>query len=326
MLCWLGGLVVLALGASAAHAAFSIVDHDCDPPPTFENCDTLHLGDTNDNVMVVEPAATAGKVKFTEASPGGTIDTFDGGEDFEECQTTSATTAECPIAKGTGVSLVNGSSGNDTVDLKPGATGIGRVHGQAGNDTLNLQDGNIQTQIDCGADTDVANLDPNDAVPVGCETVNRGTGGGGTGGGTGGGGTGGGGGGGGSTTPSDTAGPTVSIAGANQTRTATASGIFSVALGPFSENVTGVIGIRSNAPVSTSQRRRKAVLRLGSKPFQARAGQRVTVRFKLTRKNRRILAKRRRIAMRATVTARDSLGNATTRVYRFTLKAPRKRR
>jgi uncharacterized membrane protein YgcG len=325
--CTAGLIGLLAFGASAAQAALSVVDHDCEPDPTFENCDTAHLGDGNDNVMVVEPAATAGKVKFTEASPEGMIVTFDGGAPFEECEETSGNTAECPLAKGTGVSQVRGSSGNDTVDLKPGATGLGSVLGQGGNDTLNLQDGNVQSQIDCGDGADVANLDSNDAAPVGCETVNRTGGGGGSGGGGSGGGGTGGGGGGGSATPADTTGPAVVVAGSNKTRTATRSGVFGFGLGPFSEDVTGVVAIKSSAPVNATQRRRrKVVVNLGSKAFQARAGQRVTVRFKLSRKNRRLLARRKRIRMTARVTARDKLGNAATRSYRFTLKAPKRKR
>ena len=65
----------------------------------------------------------------------------------------------------------------------------------------------------------------------------------------------------------------------------------------------------------------RRVLKLGPRSFEAKAGQRVVVGFRLSRKGRRLLVKRRRIRMVATVTARDTLGNATTRISAFTLRA-----
>jgi len=48
---------------------------------------------------------------------------------------------------------------------------------------------------------------------------------------------------------------------------------------------------------------------LGSGALTAPAGKQVTVRFKLSRKHRKILAKRKKIRMTATIVARDKAGN-----------------
>jgi hypothetical protein len=131
-------------------------------------------------------------------------------------------------------------------------------------------------------------------------------------------------------TPSDTTGPIVALPASNKTITASKIGSFGFGVGPFAEDTTGVVAIKS-APLSASAAQpgtkpKKLVLKLGTKPFQAKAGQKLVLKFKLSRKNLRLLVGRRKIRLVARVTARDKLGNATTRTFKFTLKSPTKRR
>jgi hypothetical protein len=116
----------------------------------------------------------------------------------------------------------------------------------------------------------------------------------------------------------DTTGPTLVIPSGQKTLIEKA-GKFSFAVGPFTEATTGEVAIRSRGA------KKKGRLRLGTRTFQATAGQKVAVAFKLSRKQRKVLAKRRKIPMVATVTARDAAGNATTKKVNFTLKAKKKR-
>ncbi len=115
----------------------------------------------------------------------------------------------------------------------------------------------------------------------------------------------------------DTTGPTLVIPSA-KTLTEKA-GKFSFAVGPFTEATTGEVAIQSRGA------KKKGRLKLGKRTFQATAGQKVAVAFKLSRKQRKLLAKRKKIPMVATVTARDAAGNATTRKVNFTLKAKKKK-
>ena len=214
----------------------------------------------------------------------------------------------------------------------------------AGNDTIDVSgDVGSEDTAMCGDGTDTLAKDADDTA-TDCETTNDGGGtpggGGGTPGGGGGGTTGGGtttggttsGGGtttGGGTPPAaapDTTGPAI-VASGNSTLTASNSGGFGFGLGPFAEDATGSVAIKS-APVSASRAgaaAKKVVLNLGRKSFTAAAGKKVTVRFKLSAKHRKILAKRKKIRMTATIVAQDKAGNATTKKVSFTLKAPRKR-
>jgi hypothetical protein len=80
---------------------------------------------------------------------------------------------------------IHGGGGDDTID---GGDGADSVFGDAGNDDLFMEDTVVDTAIDCGTDTDTAELDDFDPAPSGCETVFRPSGTTGGGGGTGGGG------------------------------------------------------------------------------------------------------------------------------------------
>jgi hypothetical protein len=98
---------------------------------------------------------------------------------------------------------------------------------------------------------------------------------------------------------------------------------FAFTVGPFSEPVTGTVALVSNAIRSGGK---KTKLKLAAEAFTAAPGKAVKVAFKLTKKQRELLAKARRVKMTATVIARDVLGNATSRKYNFQLKAARRRK
>ena len=149
------------------------------------------------------------------------------------------------------------------------------------------------------------------------------TGGGGSGGTGGSGGAGGSGGtaGGGATPPADTTGP--AIPGAASAKAVTESkGRFAFAVGPFGETVTGTVSIVSK-PIKSRGKTTK--ITLAAKKFTAAAGKTVKVAFKLSRKQRQLLAKVRKVTLTATVVARDALGNSSSRKVSFQLKAARKR-
>jgi hypothetical protein len=229
-------------------------------------------------------------------------------------------------------SVVTGE-GPDRVTGNPATNAI-RTEG--GDDTVTVSgDPGSADSVRCGADADTLTKDVND-VAVDCESVVLDDGGGDPGGGdpggggggdpgggvgdpgSGGGQTGGGAAGGGGpaqATPSDTTGPIVAVPSSNRAIAVARSGRFGFRVGPFAEDVTGVIAAR---PRKRATRRR---LKLGPRSFVAKVGERPVVGFRLLRKGRLLLANRRRIRMVATVTAWDTLGNATTKTFAFTLRA-----
>ena len=58
---------------------------------------------------------------------------------------------------------------------------------------------------------------------------------------------------------------------------------------------------------------------LGSARFTAAKGRAVVVRIKLSTKAKKALAKRHKLKTQATITVRDTIGNASTKVLRFAL-------
>ena len=96
-------------------------------------------------------------------------------------------------------------------------------------------------------------------------------------------------------------------------------------IGPFTEDVTGTIRIKSVAlRGSAAAKARRLRIALGPKPFTAQAGQPLKVKFKLSRKVARAAKGLGRVKLKATITATDSAGNTTTRTIKITLKARRR--
>ncbi|HEX8101755.1 MAG TPA: MXAN_6640 family putative metalloprotease [Solirubrobacteraceae bacterium] len=123
--------------------------------------------------------------------------------------------------------------------------------------------------------------------------------------------------------PADVTGPVVKIPSRNRSLRASSRGLVRFGLGPVSEAVRGVVSLRTAARVKVGGRRR--VLVFGSRTFRALAGGRTTAKIRLGRTARRLLGARRKLRLTATVTARDAAGNLTTKTYRFTLRAPKRR-
>ncbi|KKL09760.1 hypothetical protein LCGC14_2562640, partial [marine sediment metagenome] len=97
---------------------------------------------------------------------------------------------------------------------------------------------------------------------------------------------------------------------------------------------TGKVTLKSRGKVRVStsglgtarKRARKRKVTLGSKSFRIAGGKSAVVKVRLSKKNRRLLRKLRRIRARATVKASDTAGNARTRAKNVTLKAAKKRK
>jgi hypothetical protein len=117
--------------------------------------------------------------------------------------------------------------------------------------------------------------------------------------------------------PADTTGPTIPAVSSPKL----AGRRLRLRVGPFPENVTGTVALKSRALKSAPGGARRVRIALGPKPFQAAADKPVTVSFGLSRKQVATIKRLGRLKLTATVTARDSLGNATTRKLTTSLKA-----
>jgi hypothetical protein len=228
----------------------------------------------------------------------------------------------------------------DGADQVTGSPATNQIFTAGGGDSVNVSgDPGRADSVDCGTEADTVTTDSDD-VQGGCEVAIDGAGGGGggpgggdpgdgatEGGGSVGGTTGGIGAGGGlavglaagsgaaQSTASDTTGPTIVVPSRNRAIAVSRGGRFRFRVGPFAEDVTGVVAARAR------RRATRRALKLAPRSFEAKAGQRPIVRFGLSPRGRRLLATRGRIRMVATVTARDALGNATTKTFAFTLRA-----
>lgn len=105
-----------------------------------------------------------------------------------------------------------------------------------------------------------------------------------------------------------------------QTIVASTTGAFDVVCGrTFRSGVSGTCAARSTAALPAGGR----LITLRAKAFQARSGRPIRVRHRLTLRQLKLLSARRRLAMRATVTAQDARGNTGQAAFDFTLRAPR---
>lgn len=110
----------------------------------------------------------------------------------------------------------------------------------------------------------------------------------------------------------DTTGPAIVVPSANRKRTLSSVGRVRFPFGTSLEAVTGTISLKRGAR------------RLGAARFKAALGRAAKPRIRLTTAAKRILARHRRLKVRATITMRDAAGNATVRIYTFALKARRR--
>ena len=110
----------------------------------------------------------------------------------------------------------------------------------------------------------------------------------------------------------DTTGPAIVVPSANRTRTLSSVGRVRFPFGTSREAVTGTISLKRGARA------------LGAARFKAALGRAAKPRIRLTKAAKRILARHRKLKVRATITMRDAAGNATVRIYTFRLKAKRR--
>jgi hypothetical protein len=100
-------------------------------------------------------------------------------------------------------------------------------------------------------------------------------------------------------------------------------GVFVFVVGPFGEDVAGTLLFATARPISAS---RKRILVLARKALSIRAGKRLKVKVKLSKKGRRTLRRRKRLRVRAQVAALDAALNRSDRSFTFTLKAAKAKR
>ena len=315
----------------------------------FTLTDTQLTGSSTDTLDGIETA------KLTGGVSANTLDAsaFTG-------QTTLAGAGEADTLKGgSAADSISGDAGDDSLD---GGGGADAFNGGVGADSLFTQDGVVESAIACGADTDTATVDTDDTTAADCETVNRPTpppppdtdgdgivdaqdcapadaarpakngtdancdgvvdstpattttttptptptpepqspap----------------------APTPPDTTPPNIGVS----IPSTTAAGLVSIIVScPSTEprGCTGTVTARSAAPVRVS---RRMILNLGSASYRLGAGQRKKINIRLSRRNRAILARLRRMRVRLTVIGRDSAGNKTTRRRTVTLVAPKR--
>jgi Thrombospondin type 3 repeat len=114
----------------------------------------------------------------------------------------------------------------------------------------------------------------------------------------------------------DTSGPSVP----GKAKAKLAGRALRVRLGSFAEDVTGTVAVKSR-PLKKSGAVKR--IKLGPKPFQARAGKTLSVKFKLSRRVLAAVRRLGRVKLSVTVKATDVAGNTTTRRVSVTLKAKR---
>lgn len=90
--------------------------------------------------------------------------------------------------------------------------------------------------------------------------------------------------------------------------------------------LTGKVTLKSAKKLRLRPRGRKKRLSLGRKSFAVPGNATVKLRFKLSRKNRRVLRKKRKIKVKASMVLRNAAGKRTVATRRFTLKAPKRKR
>jgi hypothetical protein len=210
-----------------------------------------------------------------------------------------------------GTVLFDGAGGNDTLT---GGLGADTLLGGVGGDTLNAQGDNAaDATIDCGADTDTANVDLADPATANCETVNApsppGSGNPGSGNpGSGNPGSGSGG--------VDVVAPTMGLTAGRVDR----RGRFVLRVScPATE--TGCTGeFRLVARNAKGKR-----ITVGRGRFAVEGGKVAAVKVRLNRAGRRLFRGKKRLPVTVTMTARDTAGNAATTSRRLTLK-PKPRR
>ena len=74
---------------------------------------------------------------------------------------------------------------------------------------------------------------------------------------------------------------------------------------------------------TVSAKKKKVRVSLGKKSFKAAAGKVVKLKFKLSKKNLKLVKRLKKIRMTASIAVKDAAGNPKTGKVKFTLKAPK---
>lgn len=112
----------------------------------------------------------------------------------------------------------------------------------------------------------------------------------------------------------DVTGPRILLSALRKRISATRAGGVRFTLGAIREAATGILSLRTAGS--------RSGMALGSTSFRARPGRRAVLRVLLTQRGRAALKRARRLEVRGTVILRDASGNATIKLFGFTLTAP----
>jgi Ca2+-binding RTX toxin-like protein len=292
--------------------------------------DTL-LGDAQDNVLL----GGAGNDRLAGAE-GGDLVIGSAGDDTQSGDvgndTLLGSDGKDTLSGGAGNDDLKGEADNDTLDGGPGADrqtggpgtdavlystrragvtltldgadnngerneddfinhGTESVTTGSGGDTIDADD-NLKGDIKCGGGADVVTVDPDDRVAGDCENVR------------------------------------VSALGTRCTAskgTARMSKSGAIKVRVFcAAQAKGTLRLQSVARVRTSKRSARKVLKLGSKSFSLKAGQRKTITVKASKASRRYIQRKKRLSVRARITAKAKAQKSRLRTSSvLTVKGPR---
>src|SRR4051794_27025771 len=123
--------------------------------------------------------------------------------------------------------------------------------------------------------------------------------------------------------PGDAIAPMLVFSASNERVRVTRRGLVTFVVGPFEEDVAGLITLRARRAFLA--RRHRRVMRLGAKRFAGASGRTASVRMRLSRRSLARLKHVRKMRTLAKLSLRDPAGNVASQSYRVTLIAPRRR-
>jgi Ca2+-binding RTX toxin-like protein len=162
----------------------------------------------------------------------------------------------------------------------------------SGGDTIDADD-NLKGEVKCGAGTDIVTVDSDDRVAGDCETVR--------------------------------------VAAFGTRCTASTASVRMRRSGAIGVRVfcgaaaKGTLRLQSIARVRSGKGRARRVLKLGSKSFSLKAGQRRTISVRASKTARRYIQRKKRLSVRARISSKATTQRSTLRTSRvFTVRAPRR--
>jgi hypothetical protein len=334
---------VSSLAVNSGDGAPDYIDTSAVPLPTH-----VTTGNGNDRVKTGAGADNINTHDGSDVLDGGLgSDVFTGGPGADDVVTYAGHAASEPVVAtldgiqndgcaacgendriGLDVEGLTGGPGNDTLtggvgdNTIEGGPGSDVQDGGPGNDSIVARDGEAD-RLACGAGSDGGSADTSDVVGSDCESVQRATYDGGSAEGTG----------------TGTAPPVAPLTNLvppripAQTATVTASGVALVqivcpATAGVCKGTVDLVLVNASAGgharvVAARRSKRVKGLKLGSKTFKAKAGEKPIVHIRLNRRGRRRILRTRHTRCRVVVTTRTADGKVVTTTRNITLRARR---